>query len=143
MCVSESAPSLTYAQQPEGCKLHVEFFAGGVTFIDRPDKLHARRPKDATVLIVKDGRISIDQPNGRNRSRFRNYQNRHLRAAHVHSFGLFGLFLRSWLRIYVSGGKMDIFHGYNPEELDWVARTMRLEIHKHRGDVEWLKSDAR
>jgi hypothetical protein len=61
--VTEHAPSLNYAQQPEGCKLHVEFFPGGVTFVDRPELLEARRPKSATVLIVKDGRISVDQPN--------------------------------------------------------------------------------
>jgi hypothetical protein len=41
----------------------------------------------------------------------------------------------------VNGGKIDLFHGYSEPELEWVAKTMRIEIHKHHGDVEWLKSD--
>jgi hypothetical protein len=140
--VSEHAPSLTYAQQPEGCKLHVEFFPGGVTFVDRPQQLQSRRPKSATVLIVKDGRVSVDQPNARNRSRFRNLQRRHLRASYVMRSGLFGLFVRSYLRLHFSGKHIDLFHGYSSAELEWVAKTMRIEIHKHRGDVEWLKGDS-
>jgi hypothetical protein len=139
--VGEHAPSLNYAQQPEGCRLHVEFFPGGVAFIDHPEQLQSRRPKSATVLIVKDGRVSVDQPRARNRSRFRNLQNRHLRAAYVMNSGIFGLFLRSFLRLHFSGNHIDIFHGYSAAELEWVAKTMRIEIHKHLGDVEWLKAD--
>jgi hypothetical protein len=137
--VTEHAPSLNYAQQPEGCKLHVEFFPGGVTFIDRPEQLQSRRPKSATVLIVKDGLISVDQPNGRNRSRFRNLQRRHLRAAYVLHSSFLGLFLRSYLRLHFNGNRIDIFHGYTTAELEWVAKTMRIEIHRHVGDVVWLE----
>jgi hypothetical protein len=139
--VTEHAPSLNYAQQPEGCKLHVEFFPGGVAFIDRPEQLESRRPESATVLIVKDGRVSVDQPRARNRSRFRNLQNRHLRASYVMRSGLLGLFVRSFLRLYFSGKHIDIFHGYSAAELEWVAKTMRIEIHKHQGDVAWLKGE--
>jgi hypothetical protein len=128
------APELDYSRQPEGCRLRCEFLPDGVRIIDEAQRLPAarRQRRDATILTLAGGRITVEHPATPDAAPYRFLRDRHVGQMRVIGPRFFGLMGTSCVRMWLSDMTVDLFKGLPVAELEWVVHTLRFELEKHR-----------
>jgi hypothetical protein len=128
------SPELDYSRQPEGCQLRCVFLPFGVRIIDDPPRLPMARRKmrDATILTLDHGRVTVENTSNPDAAPYRFLRNRHIGQMRALGPRFFGLIGTTCLRVWLSDMTIDLFRGLPVAELEWVVRTLRFELEKHR-----------
>jgi hypothetical protein len=132
--LTNSAPHLDYSRQPDGCQLRCIFLPHGLRIFDDGMILPtARRPgRDPTIMTLDHGRITIEHPTTPDAAPYRFLRDRHVGQMRIIKPFFFGLIGTSCLRMWMSDMTVDLFRGLPVAELDWIVRTLRFELEKHR-----------